>query len=142
MAIGFRLVADPDVTEYKVVRVASQAYTIGDAVMSDRTSNAVDVVPATSSSTTANIYGVAMQTVASSATELLVALITNRQRWTADATNTTNTDHNFLRYALTNKAAVNNTTDGAAKESLFEQIGLGDTSTRVVGRFLTSALSA
>ena len=48
---GFRLVRNMNEVQYEKVRVASQAYTIGDAVHRDRTSDTVDVVPATSSST-------------------------------------------------------------------------------------------
>ncbi len=142
MAIGFRLIADPDNTEYRVCRIASQAYTIGDAVHQDRTSNAVDVVPATASSTTVNIYGVAMETVASTATALLVALVNDRQRWVADMTNATNTNHNYERMILTDKATVNNTgTDDTSVNAVFQQLGTVS-STRAVGRFLISAVAA
>ena len=39
------MIANPNDTPTETVRVASQAYTIGDAVMLDRTSDATDVVP-------------------------------------------------------------------------------------------------
>lgn len=142
MAIGFRLIADPGVTEFRACRIASQAYTIGDAVHQDRTSNAVDVVPATASSTTVNIYGVAMETVLSSATSLLVCLVNDRQRWSADANAATNTNHNYQRQILTDKATVNNTgTDDTTVNAVFEQLGTV-TSTRIVGRFLIAAVAA
>lgn len=137
MAIGFKLIADPDNTEYRVFTIVSQAYTIGDSVDISRT--AADVVPSTSSSTTIGIRGVAMQTVTSSATTLLVALSTSRQRWTADVTNAANTAHNGQRMVLTDKATVNNTgTDSTSATAVFEQIGVVGT-TRIVGRFLANA---
>lgn len=138
---GFSLMADPNTTEYRNVRVASQAYTIGDAVHQDRTSDAVDVVPATASSTTVNIYGVAMETVTSAATTLLIALANSQQRWVADATNTPATNHNYQRMILTDKATVNNTgTDDTSVNAVFEQIGVVSTSPkRIVGRFLVVA---
>lgn len=144
MAIEFRLVADPGNTIYKVVRIASQAYAIGDAVMQDYTSDAVDVVPATSSSKTTNIYGVAMEAQASGATSLLVALVNDRQSWQADVTNTANTNHNYQRMILTDKGTVNNTgTDDTSVNAVFQQQGVVASITkRIVGRFLTAAVAA
>ncbi len=145
MATGFSLQIDPNVTEYRNVKVASQAYTIGDAVMQDYTSDAVDVVPATSSAKTTNIYGVAMETVASSATSLLVAIITDVQRWTADVTNTSVVNYEFQRMVLTDKATVNNTgTDDTSVNAVFQQMGvIGALSAkRIVGRFLLANVAA
>lgn len=146
MAIGFKLVTDPvSTTEYRNVRVASQAYTIGDAVMADYTSDAVDVVPATSSAKTTNIFGVAMETVTSAATVILVSIITDKQKWSADTTNNSNTNHNFQRMVLTDKATVNNTgTDDTSVNAVFQQFGTISTvaTKRIVGRFLTAAVAA
>lgn len=138
---GFSLMADPNATsEFRVCRIASQAYTIGDAVDQDRTSDAVDVVPSTSSSVTFAIYGVAMETVTSSATQVLVALANFQQRWQADATNTPNTNHNYQRMVLTNKATVNNTgTDSTLNTAVFQQLGtISASPNRIVGRFLVA----
>lgn len=146
MAIGFKLVTDPIATsEYRNVRIASQAYTIGDAVMQDYVSDAVDVVPATASAKTTNIYGVAMETVTNTATSLLVALITDMQKWQADATNTAATNHNYQRMILTDKATVNNTgTDDTSVNACFQQMGVVALvgTKRIVGRFLTAAVAA
>lgn len=146
MAIGFQLIADPvSTSEYRNVRIASQAYTIGDAVMQDYTSDAVDVVPATSSAKTTSIYAVAMETVTSAATSLLTALITDKQRWKADVTNAGNTNHNYQRMILTDKSTVNNTgTDDTSVNACFQQLGLAGLTTdkRIVGRFLTAAVAA
>jgi len=134
---GFVLRKDPGNTVYKTVRVASQAYTIGDAVMSDRTADAIEVIPATSSTTTANIYGVAMETVTSSATSLLVALITPQQEWECGATNTVAVNDNGERMALTNKSEVNNSHTDAAG-GIFLQTGMISTS-KVIGNFVKGA---
>ncbi len=144
MAIEFKLLKDPDTTVYRVMRVASQAYTIGDAVMADRTADAIEVVPATSSSVTTNIFGVAMETVTSAATTLLCALITDRQSWVADAVNAPVTNDNYQRMALTDKGTVNNShTDQTGPTGVFLQQGVVDaTGKRIVGNFITSAISA
>lgn len=142
MSIEFRLIADPDNTVYKTVRIASQAYAIGDAVMQDYTADAIDVVPATSSTTTPKIYGVAMSTQVSTDTTLLIALITDRQTWAADVTNTAATNDNYQRMALTDKGTVNNShTDQSGPTGVFQQQGTLS-STRVVGRFITGSISA
>lgn len=137
MAIGFSLIADPGNTEYRVFTISSQAYTIGDCVDMSRT--AATVTPSTSSSTTVTIRGVAMETVASSATSLLVALANSAQRWKGDTTNTANVTHNGQRMKLTDKSTINNTgTDDTSANAVFEQLGTVST-TRIVGRFLAAA---
>lgn len=136
---GFSLIADPSTTEYRVCRTSgSQAYTVGDAVMQDRTSDGVDVIPATSSSITANIYGVCMETVAAAATSVLVCVAKPQQRWKATATNATNSNHNYARQALTDKVSVNNTTDSTATTAVFLQLNVLN-STQIVGSFLPLA---
>jgi len=136
------MIKDPDTTEYKVVRVASQAYTKGDAVHRDRTSDAIEVVVATASSNTRNIYGVAMETVTSSATELLVALITPQQTWKVEVANTASANHNGQRMILSDKDSVNNTgTDDTTDEAVFVQEGVVGT-TQITGKFLQAATAA
>ena len=137
MATEFRLIADSQPTVYKLVTIASQAYAIGDAVQWSR--SAADVIPATSSTITANIAGVAVSTQVSTDTTLLIALASDTQTWSADATNTPNTAHNYQRMALTDKGTVNNTgTDQTGTSGIFEQEGIAPNgiSTRIVGRFL------
>ena len=86
--MAFSLKKDAQETEYVKVRIASQAYTIGDAVYLDRTADAVDVLPCSVGNGTPNsIFGIAMETVTSAATELLVAVIQPWQEWMVDATN-------------------------------------------------------
>lgn len=137
MAQEFKLVSNVLPIEYRTARIASQAYAIGDAVMLDRTADGIDVIPATSSSITANIYGIALETKTSADTSLLIALLAPGQLWSADATNATNTNDNNQRMVLTDKATVNNThTDSTSTTAVFQQTGT-ISSTRIVGRFLT-----
>jgi len=136
---GFHLIKDPNTTVNKKLRVASQAYTIGDAVMLDTTSDAIDVVPATASTTTLNIYAVAMETVTSAATSLLCTIITPEQEWVVNSTNNSNVNHSYQRMLLTDKATVNNTgTTDASKEAVFLQTGTqgATTAKKVVGKFI------
>lgn len=144
MAIGFKLIQQSAQDEYKNLRIASQAYTIGDLVMVDLTADAIDVVPATSSATTTKVFAVAMETVTSAATTALFCLIKPDQRWVADVTNAPVTNDNFERMILTDARTVNNThTDDTSVNAVFQQMGVVDaTAKRIVGRFLISNVSA
>ncbi len=137
MAIGFRLIANVKDVEYRVVRIASQAYTIGDSVQQDRTADAIDVTPATATTLTTDIFGVAMETVASTATQLLIAMVDAGQRWTADSVNAPTTNDNYERMILTDKATVNNThTDSTTSAAVVTQVGVADvTNKRIVVQF-------
>ena len=137
MAVEFRLESDPEVTVYKLMTIASQAYAIGDAVAFSR--SAATVIPATSATITANIVGVAVSAQVSTDTTLLVALLTDKQVWSADVTNTAVTTDNYQRMALTDKGTVNNThSDQTGTSGIFEQWGIdpAGSTTRIVGRFL------
>lgn len=136
MAIEFKLVENVVPIEYKQFRIASQAYQIGDALQWDRTADAVDVTPATSSTITAGIAAIAMEAKLSTDTTMLCAILAPDQRWAADATNATNTNHNNQRMVLTDKGTVNNTgTDSTSTAAVFKQTGVL-TTTRIVGQFL------
>lgn len=131
--------------QFATVRISSQAYTIGDAVMLDRTSDSVDVIPATSATVTTNIYGVAMETVTSSATSLLIAIIEPSQVWLVESANASNASHTGERMILTDANTVNNTgTDSATDEAICLQVGtVGATSdNRILVKFLQAALAA
>ena len=139
---GFKLVKEDTDPIYKKLRIASQAYTLGDLAMLDRTSDSVDVVPATSSTTTFGVYAVAMETVASSATEALFCLVTPGQVWEVDSVNNSNESHNYQRMLLNDKDSVNNTgTDNTTKEAVFMQTGTvgSAASKKVVGNILKVA---
>lgn len=125
---GFSLKANLNEVEYRKVRVASQAYTIGDAVMKDTASDSVDAVPATSSTTHETILGVAMETVASTATSLLIAIIESSQKWECETANTVSANHNYQNMVLTDKDTVNNTgTDSVADTAIVQQVSLSGT---------------
>lgn len=139
MAQGFVLIADPDNTEFRTFTIASQAYTLGDSVDVSRT--AATVIPSTATSVNNATRGVAMQTVTNTATTLLVALVTPRQKWGADTTNTANAAHNFQRmiFGATARLINNTGTDSTTSSGIFEQLGvLTTTTTRIVGRFLAT----
>ncbi len=141
MAIEFKLIGGLSNPEYKVLRTSgSQAYAIGDAVMLDRTADGTDVIPATSSTVTSNIYAVAVETIAATATSGLFCILKPDQYWQADTTNTATTNDNEQRMVLTDKGTVNNThTDSTA--GIFQQTGVIST-TRIVGRFLVGYSAA
>jgi hypothetical protein len=125
---GFSLKSNLGEVEYRKVRVASQAYTIGDAVMRDTTSDAVDVVPATSSTSMDTLVGVAMETVTSAATELLIAIIEPSQKWECEVANTVSANHNYQKMVLTDANTVNNTgTDSVADAAICMQVGVSGT---------------
>jgi hypothetical protein len=125
MAIGFKLIADPSNTEYRVMTIASQSYTVGDLVAVSR--SAATVIPATSATITNNVFGVAMETVTSSATTLLCCIARPQQRFSADVTNATNTAHNLQRMVLTDARTVNNTgTDDTTTAAIVTQLGVVD----------------
>ena len=85
-----------------------------------------------------------METVASTATTLLIALVKADQDWVADVTNAPVVNDNMERMILTDKATVNNThTDDTSVNAVFQQTGVVDaTGKRIVGRFLISNVSA
>lgn len=134
MAQGFKLVKESNETVYKKLRISSQAYTLGDLAMIDVTADAIDVVPATSSTTTALVYAVAMETVTSSATEAQFCIVTPGQEWSVDCTNTPTTNDNYQHMVLTNKSVVNNThTNSTAATAVFLQTGVvGAASAKII----------
>lgn len=142
---GFKLVKNMNDVQFERVRIASQAYTIGDAVMLDRTSDSVDVVPATSSTTTKEIYAIAMETVASTATSLLVAIIEPSQVWECESANNTSANHIGQRAVLTDANTVNNTgTDSATDEAVCLITGFvgAVADKRILVKFLQAAIAA
>ena len=122
---GFSLKSNLNEVEYRNVRVASQAYTIGDAVMKDTASDSIDVIPATSGTTHENILGIAMETVASTATSLLIAIIDPSQKWECEVANTVSANHNYQNMVLTDANTVNNTgTDSVTDSAIVQQVGV------------------
>lgn len=133
MAKEFSLVSDPNVTVFKNVVIASQAYQIGDLMQISR--SAATVTPATSSTINANVYAVAMGAALSTDIAVLACLIMPQQVWGADNTNTPNVAHNMQRMVLTDKGTVNNTgTDSASSAAVWTQTGVL-TGNRTTGNF-------
>ena len=139
--MAFSIIIDPDTTVYRLVKIASQAYSIGDLVDVNRGSSTIDVVPSTASSTTESITGIAMSAQTSSDTQLLIALISPRQTIKASALNTTNAAHNNQRMIWGAGETVNNTgSDVTGNTGIFQQIGVLD-STHVLGKLLPTSVS-
>ncbi len=102
MGQGFTLIYDPEPTVYRKVKVASgTAIFQGTVLDRNRGSATVDATVATASSVTSSIYGVAVSTIGTADTSILMALITPRQLWMADCGasggGTANTAHNGQR---------------------------------------------
>jgi hypothetical protein len=136
---GFSLKTDNLTTSvFERVKVASQAYTIGDAVMLSRTTGGV--IPATAATTTLLIYGVAMETVTSAATSLLICVITEDQVWQVTTTDTPIAGDNFKVLVLATKSSVTNTqlvTSDTSTAGIFMQTALVDATNKVIaGKFL------
>ncbi len=139
MAIQFKLVKETSLDQNQVFTIASQAFSIGDAVMLSTTAGTV--VPATSSTTPSKLIGVAMEAKVSGDTTLLVTLINPHQTWAADGANPADATKNLQRMVLTDKGTVNNTgTDSTAAGAVFRQEGVLAGS-RITGKFL-AAVSA
>ncbi len=125
--MAFSLFKDTQETEYITVRIASQAYTIGDLVYLDRTSDSTDVLPVSVGNGTPNsVFGVAMQTVTSAATTLLVAIAQPWQVWRASSTNNSSANHNYQRMIIgADAGTVNNTgSDVSGSTAIFQQVGI------------------
>ena len=81
-----------------------------------RTSSGL-VIPATSSSTRADLEGVCNQSIAAAdaLTQVPAIMIDSQDTWIADLTNNSNAAHNYQRMVLTDSLTVNNTgTDSAS----------------------------
>lgn len=99
MAQGFKLLYDPDVTVYRRVKITSPtagtALIDGTPVDTYRTGSAtVEVCVGTTAggqgallaaSLTSSIYGVTVETIYAGQTSVLIAVLTNRQIWTGEA---------------------------------------------------------
>ena len=139
--MAFKLVKDTQETEFVKVRIASQAYTIGDLVYLDRTSDATDVLPVSVGNGTPNsIFGVAMETVTSATTSLLVAVVQPWQVWQVATTNSSVVNDKYTRMIIGATAGtVNNTgTDVAGSTAIFQQTGVVGalTDKQIVGNIL------
>jgi hypothetical protein len=88
MASGFTLVYDPDSTVYRRLKITAGTAVMQGTVMDRLRATAnVDVQACTATSVTSTVYAVAVETVSTTATSVLCALITPRQLWSADPVN-------------------------------------------------------
>src|SRR3990167_2796140 len=93
-----------------------------------RSTTAGTVVPATSSTSGDTLIGVAMETVASTATELLVAVIEPSQVWECEVDAAINAAHNYQKMVLTDANTVNNTgTDSVADGAIVMRLAVSGT---------------
>lgn len=125
--MAFNLIKDAQETECVLVRVYQQAYTVGDLVYLQRTADATDVLPVSVGNGTPNsVYGVAGQTVASSATELLVYVVQPWQVWRVNAKNASVVDDRFQRMIIATTPGIvdNSHTDVAGSTAIFQQTGV------------------
>lgn len=125
--MAFNLIKDTQETECVLVRIASQAYTVGDLVYLDRTADATDVLPVSVGNGTPNsIFGVAGQTVTSAATQLLVYVVQPWQVWRVNSTNASVVNDRFQRMIIgATPGIVNNShTDVAGSTAIFQQTGV------------------
>ena len=139
--MAFKLIKDTQETEIVTVRIASQAYTIGDLVYLDRVSDGTDVLPVSVGNGTQNsVYGVAAQTVTSAATTLDVYVVQPWQVWQVASTNNAVVNDKFTRMIIgANPGTVNNTgTDVSGSTAIFQQTGVVGalTAKQLVGNIL------
>jgi hypothetical protein len=140
--MAFKLVKDTQETEFIKVRTSgAQAYTIDDAVYLDRTADGTDVLPVSVGNGTPNsIFGVAMETIAATATSMLVAVIQPWQVWQVATTNNSVVNDKYQRMIIGATAGtINNShTDVSDSTAIFQQTGVvGALSDKqIVGNFL------
>ena len=105
MAQGFKLIYDPDVTVFRRVKIttptAGTAVPSGTPVDTYRTgSSTVEVCVGTTAggqgallaaSLTSSLYGVTVETIYAGQTSVLIAVITNRQIWSCEASTSSTT---------------------------------------------------
>jgi hypothetical protein len=156
MSLGFILEKDPDTTVYRNRLVANQTSAAsliqpGQLFDVNRGSATIEIAASSASSVTSAIYGVSVSTQTlydSTKTfhpdtdkNILIALISPRQTWSADTTNAANAAHNNLRAIIgANNTLVNNTgSDVTGTTGVFQQEGVLTSfgTNRIIGRFLT-----
>jgi hypothetical protein len=100
MAQGFTLEYDPNVTQYRRLKVAAGTAIMQGTVLDRvRNSASAEAQAASAASVTSSIYAVAMETVGTSATSVLACIITPDQVWQADPVNQATTGALATTYA-------------------------------------------
>lgn len=117
---GFQRVAGTD-RGFQRFTTSSLAITKDDLLVFDRANNVV--IKATSSTSLEDLAGVAVETITSSETSVLVQRITADDEYVVSTTNNSATTMNYERMVLTDENEVNNTgTDSTSDAAVFIQI--------------------
>lgn len=117
---------------------SSLAVAKDDLLAFDRTNNVV--ILATSSSSAEDLAGVAVETIGTSATSVLVQRISEDDEYVVSTTNNSATTMNYERMVLTDENEVNNTgTDSTSDAAVFVQLyPVGAAADKKIrGRFVT-----
>ncbi len=119
---GFNRVSGSD-KGFRRYTTSSLAITAGDLLAFSR--SAGTVVKATNSTSLEDLAGIAVETIASSETSVLVQLISKDDLFIVPLTNNSNATHNYQRMVLTDENEVNNTgTDSTSDAAVFTQLGV------------------
>lgn len=120
---GFTLLSQGSIESAREVAVTSNAVTIGDLLA--LAVGATTWADGTSSTAHWQRKGVAVETIASTATVIKLQMVLPGQLWIAELANNSAAADNGDRMVLTDTNTVNNTgTDSAAKEAVFIQDGV------------------
>jgi hypothetical protein len=134
---GFQRVSGAD-RGFERFTTSSLAITQGDLLVFDRANNVV--IKATSSTSMEDVAGVAVETITSAETSVLVQRVTEDDEYVVNTTNNTTTASNYERMVLTDENEVNNTgTDSTSDAAVFMQISpVGAAADKKIrGRFVT-----
>jgi len=132
---GFSVLKDINDNPLQKLPVSSQTLAVGDLV--ELTAGATTWAACTSSTNFFTPKAIAMEAVASAATEVLAMIVTGTETVSVESANTANASHNGDRMALTDKNTVNNSgTDVTGQAVGFLQTGIGPGTTTIVGRIL------
>ena len=120
MAAGFQRVRGTD-RGFQRATTSSLAITAGDLLVYSR--SAGTVIKATSSTSREDVAGVAVETITSSDTSVLMQRVSDHDEFVVNTTNNSNATHNYQRMVLTDENEVNNTgTDSTSDAAVVEQI--------------------
>ena len=132
---GFKVLADIDDKGLKYVPISSLAVTTGDLL--EITAGSTTWAAVTSSSNYFSRKAIAMETVTSSATQVLVYELNGTEQVEVDSAITADSAHNGDRMLATDKDTVNNIgTDNTSQNVVFVQEKPGSTTTRIIGRVI------
>jgi len=133
---GFKILKDINDSPAKKLPISSLAVTIGDLL--ELAVGATTWTAVTASSEYFTRKAIAMETVTSSATEVLCQEVNGTETVEVDCVaGTANADDNGDRMIATDKDSINNTgTDDASENVVFIQDGVGSTTSKIIGRII------